>query len=97
MTVRWHPSAEAELNDVAAFYLARDLPDVAAAFIDEAQRVAELVAKAPEAGALLRDGVRRWRLHGYPYAIVYRENADHVRILAVAGDRQRPFYWRDRA
>lgn len=59
MKARWHPRAEAELNDVAAFYVTRDVPDVAAAFVDEAQRVADLVAKAPDAGALLRDGVRR--------------------------------------
>ena len=96
MTVRWHPRAEDELNDVAAFYVERDLRAVAIAFIEEARRVVELARTKPSAGAPLRGGLRRWRLRTYPYSIIYRDKVDHIRILAVAGDRQRPFYWIDR-
>ena len=96
-SARWHPSAEAELNDVAAFYVARDVPSVATAFVDEVQRIVELVCATPTGGAPLRDGLRKWRLHGFPYSIIYRDKGDHIRVLAVAGDRQRPFYWRRRA
>ena len=96
MKAIWHPHAEAELSDVAAFYLARELPEVAAAFLDEAQRIEKLVRAKPDAGAHLRDGVRRWHFRVYPYSLIYRDKPDHVRILAVAGDRQRPFYWVER-
>jgi hypothetical protein len=33
----------------------------------------------------------------FPYAIVYGDNGDHIRILALAGNRQRPYSWVDRA
>ncbi|HMQ24241.1 MAG TPA: type II toxin-antitoxin system RelE/ParE family toxin [Planctomycetota bacterium] len=77
MSARWHPSAEAELNDVAAFYVARDLPSVAIAFVDEVQRVVEVVCATPTGGAPLRDGLRKWRLHG---SIVYRDKGDHIAL-----------------
>ncbi len=96
MKALWHPRAEVELNDVAAFYVARDVPEVAVAFLNEAQRIERLIREKPSAGRPLRDGIRTWRLRTFPYALIYRDKADHVRILAVAGERQRPFYWIDR-
>ncbi len=97
MKLVWHPLAEDELNDVAAYYRRQDGPELALAFLNEAERVAALIAKRPAAGRALRDGIRCWRLRSYPYAIVYRAKADHVRLLAVAGERRRPFYWRGRS
>lgn len=97
MKLVWHPLADDELNDVAAYYEGQDRPGLAAAFLNEAERVAALIAERPAAGRLLRDDVRCWRLHTFPYALVYRDKGDHIRILAVAGDRRRPFYWQDRA
>jgi toxin ParE1/3/4 len=97
MRLAWHALAEEELNEVAAFYEGQDRPGLAASFLNEAERVTVLIAGTPGAGRLLRDNVRCWRLHGFPYAIVYREHGDHVRLLAVAGERRRPFYWERRS
>jgi toxin ParE1/3/4 len=97
MKLIWHPLAEAELNEVAAYYDGQDRPGLAAAFVDEAERVAALILEHPGAGRLLRDDVRCWRLRTFPYALIYRDKGDHVRILAVSGDRRPPFYWQKRA
>jgi plasmid stabilization system protein ParE len=32
----------------------------------------------------------------FPYSVFYRLREDHVRILAVAHQKRRPFYWRKR-
>lgn len=32
----------------------------------------------------------------YPFGIVYRELADEIRVLAIAGTKRRPGYWRGR-
>ena len=97
MKLVWHRLAEDELNDVAVYYRNRGGPDLALAFLNEARRVANLVAQRPNAGRDLRSGVQSWRMRVYPYAIVYRVIADHIRVLAIAGDRQRPFYWHRRS
>lgn len=46
----WHPLAEDELNEVAAYYDSHDRPGLAAAFLDEAERVTKLVVEQPGAG-----------------------------------------------
>jgi toxin ParE1/3/4 len=97
MNTVWHPLAEDELNEVATFYHRRDERELAAKFLDEAERVTKLIAEAPAAGRQLRGGVRCWRLRTFPYSIIYRDQGDHIRILALAGDKQRPFYWSERA
>jgi plasmid stabilization system protein ParE len=97
MRLIWHPLAEDELNDVAAYYEDRDGSELAVAFLTEAQRVATLILQRPGGGRSLRDGVYCWRLRTFPYALVYRDKGDHIRILAVAGDRRRPFYWQKRS
>jgi hypothetical protein len=33
---------------------------------------------------------------GFPYSVFYSVLSDRVRIIAVAHDRRRPFFWRDR-
>ncbi len=93
----WHPSAENELNDIASYYREQDRPGLAIAFLDEARRVVDLVSQQPDGGRPLRDGVRAWRLRKFPYAVIYRVRTDRIRVLAVAGDRQRPYYWSRRA
>jgi len=97
MKLVWHPLAEDELNEVAAYYETQGGSGLALAFLCEAERVVALVAGRPAAGRLLRDEIRCWRLRTFPYSIVYRDKGDHLRILAMAGDRRRPLYWRGRS
>jgi hypothetical protein len=37
-----------------------------------------------------------WLLARFPYSILYRVRADHIRVLAIAHQNRRPFYWRGR-
>jgi toxin ParE1/3/4 len=41
-------------------------------------------------------GVRRLHVKRFPYTIVFIELADRIRVLAVAHNKRRPFYWRER-
>jgi plasmid stabilization system protein ParE len=88
-------AAERELSEAVDFYDAesRALGD---AFIAEVERTLAQVRAFPEAAEPLRDGVRRRLLHTFPYALFYSLYAQEVRILAVAQQRRRPFYWEDR-
>lgn len=40
--------------------------------------------------------IRRIQLRRFPYALVFIELPTRIRVVAVAHDRRRPGYWRDR-
>jgi toxin ParE1/3/4 len=47
-------------------------------------RSAEFLQEHPRAGAVIdEDGRRKWRVADTPYILLYREAADHIRILRV--------------
>lgn len=97
MTLRviLHELAERELNDAAAYYaLAR--PGLGEAFLASVQRAVGAVAAVPLAGAVAADDVRKRLVTRFPYCVFYRVHADHIRVLAIAHQRRRPFYWRSR-
>jgi plasmid stabilization system protein ParE len=90
-----HEAAEVEINEAADFYDAESvgLGDV---FIDEIQRTITRISEFPEAAPVVRGGVRKRIVAKFPYSLVYSIRGDQIRILAVAHQKRRPFYWRSR-
>jgi len=64
----------------------------------ETERVIELVGATPELGApyVEGEGIRRVLLQRFPFAVVYQVEPELILIVAVAHQRRRPGYWRDR-
>ncbi|MBM3267663.1 MAG: type II toxin-antitoxin system RelE/ParE family toxin [Candidatus Sericytochromatia bacterium] len=55
----------------------------------------EAVAADPERFPEVAPGVRRRLvLHRFPFAVIYRIQADEVQVIAVMHLRRRPGYWR---
>jgi hypothetical protein len=51
----------------------------------------------PEAGSPFRDlTARRMLVAGVPYHVVYRIDADDIRVIAFAQHKCRPGFWRHR-
>jgi len=90
-----HELAEAEIEEAAAFYDMQS-PGLGSAFIDEFQRAIERIAEFPDAAPLTRDRVRKRFLNRFPFSVIYSVKPEKVRILAVAHQKRRPFYWRGR-
>ena len=90
-----HEAAEAEINEAADFY---DLesPGLGRVFIDEIQRAVESISQFPESTLLIRGRVRKRVILKFPYSLIYSVRPDEIRILAVAHQKRRPFYWRER-
>ena len=90
-----HDAAEAEINEAADFY---DLesPGLGSVFIDEVERAMEILSPFPDAAPLLRGVVRKKPLVKFPYSLVYSVRPHELRLLAVAHQKRRPFYWRGR-
>jgi toxin ParE1/3/4 len=91
----FHPLAENELNEAAAYY-ARAGPGLGEAFLSEVQQAVELLAATPLAGTVVDRDVRWWLVRRFPYSVFYRIVGDRIRILAVAHQKRRPLYWRGR-
>ena len=94
-SLRFDAAAERELHEAFDFY-ELESPGLGEVFLAEIERRLAQIAAFPEASESLSEGVRRRLLHTFPYALLYSLRADEVRILAVAHQRRRPFYWEDR-
>lgn len=90
-----HETAEIEINEAADFY---DLesPGLGSVFIEEVRRAMESISQFPEAAPLVGGCVRKKPLIRFPYSLVYSVRSDEIRLLAVAHQKRRPFYWRGR-
>ena len=95
LPVVFHDLAEEELNEAAAYY-AQARPGLGEAFLAEAQRAVSALAASPLAGTAVAGDVRWWLLARFPYSVLYRVRADHIRVLAIAHQKRRPLYWRGR-
>ncbi len=95
MKVEFHPLAVKELSDAALFYegKARGLGDD---FVNEVQRLLEVLQTHPELGRSAPGAVRTVSTRRFPYTIIYRASGDRLFLLAIAHQRRRPRYWRSR-
>jgi plasmid stabilization system protein ParE len=60
------------------------------------QHAIDALVATPLAGLAVDDGIRWWLVKRFPYSVLYRIREDHIRVLAVAHQKRRPFYWRGR-
>jgi toxin ParE1/3/4 len=98
--VRFEDEAEVEYGLAARYYEERR-EHLGVEFLDSVDATIERVLEWPRAGALLPGmppdlPVRRRAVTRFPYHVVYLETPSHVWILAVAHDRRKPGYWKDR-
>jgi toxin ParE1/3/4 len=98
--VRFDDEADAEYRFAGAWYEAQR-EHLGIEFFDAVDATIDQIVAMPHAGPSIRGLpadliVRRRAVTRFPYHIVYLEMATHIRILAIAHDRRKPGYWRDR-
>ena len=94
-SVSIHEVADIELKEAARYYESK-VDGLGFASLDEVERVVNLIRDNPESAPRIYKVVRRKILRGFPYSIMYSIVDDSIRILAIANQKRRPFYWRDR-
>ena len=57
----------------------------------------ERIQRTPSAGRPVEEACCRVRIAGFPFSVVYREEADEVVVYAIRPDAREPGYWRPRA
>ena len=98
--LRIHPEAADEAAEAAAWYekerpgLGEDFARAVDAALDLLEE--EIVPLLAVPGAAGARGAKRLLLRRFPYALVVRESADEVLVIAFAHTARRPGYWRRR-
>lgn len=92
MNYTFHPHAEKELEEIENHYdsLGEGLGN---RFRDDIKITISRMLKFPNAWQPLSPIVRRCRLTGFPYGIIYRVKPREIRVLAVMHHHRKPDYW----
>lgn len=92
MTYSLHPGAEQDIAGALDFYSEQAGPVVAARFLEEFERLANLLVEYPDLGVSTTRGRRIFPLKVFPYSIVYRNLESGIRILVVRHQHRKPGY-----
>ena len=96
MSYTLHPDAELELLDAAIYLVEHASKKIANAYLDEFERVANLVDAYPKLGTQEDGEYRFYPFAKFKYSLVYFEDYYGPLILAVASQSREPGYWRSR-
>ena len=92
----WHPEADVDAEEAKKWYEQRST-SAARGFVLAVDAGVRAILEAPERWPQYRHGCRRYVLRRYPYNLIYRTpDGVDVEIVAVAHQKRRPTYWRDR-
>ena len=81
MKVTVHPAAEQDLQEAASFYEREGSPALAARFVAEFKRLAQLLIDHPEIGSPRSNGRRGFAMAVFPYTL------DNLQALCVPCNR----------
>ena len=96
MTLRFAREASRELREATQWYEGQQ-PGLGDRFLEEVWEILELIQQHPAAFPVLQKPaelrIRRALLPRFPYALVFFELEEELRVIAVAHVRRRPGYW----
>lgn len=90
-----HEDADRELNDAADYYDSES-PGLGMLFLDLVDAGYQRILEKPHSATEVDSGIRRLVLAKFPFNLIYEIDGDVILILAVAHQRRRPHYWRER-
>ena len=91
----FHELAEFELND-AIVYFENEREGLGLRFLSAVQDAVTHIQQHPQASPIILQDMRCKVLRRFPYNIIFSIKPDRIRILAVASQKRRPFYWQGR-
>lgn len=98
--VRFEDEADAEYRHAGRWYEGRRA-GLGLEFFDAVDAAISHIVDQPQAAARIPRipaelPVRRFPVKRFPYHVVYLEAQSAIRILAIAHDRRKPGYWKNR-
>lgn len=95
MRVFFVAAAREELDEIFA-YLEEQQPGLGYRFTADVDEVLSRIQNHPLAWHALNRNYRRCHLRHFRYGVIYRIQGAQVVVYAIAHDRRRPGYWRNR-
>jgi mRNA-degrading endonuclease RelE of RelBE toxin-antitoxin system len=95
MTIEFLEAATVEAEEALEYYEQRQ-PGLGAAFRSAIEMALARIEARPLGMPLIDGRSRKCRLRRFPYNLIYRVLDDRILIIAVAHDRRKPDYWRER-
>jgi plasmid stabilization system protein ParE len=92
---RFFDEAAEEIEEAAAWYGQRSVV-ARTAFLLEIDHAVDAILEAPDRWPSHTDDTRRYVCRTFPYTLIYFVEDEIVFVVAVAHERRRPGYWRDR-
>ena len=87
--------ADEEMTEAAIFYEGR-AKGLGMEFLDDLQRAIDQILDNPESGQIILENFRRSILSRFPFSLIYTIETESILIIAVAHQRRRPYYWKER-
>ncbi len=98
MRLELHPEVQRDVNEAFEYYL-RVAPSVVDRFAADLDRCLLQITQNPRRFSFLKGHreLRRARLKGFPYVVIYRELPKKVLVVTVRHERRHPDYGLARA
>lgn len=93
MRISFSGEAQADTSAVVDWYIGEGALTAADDFADELDQALALLCQFPELGETRARNTRTLPLRSFPHSLIYRLQADTIRVIAVAHHSRRPGYW----
>jgi len=87
--------AEEEMTEASVFYESASA-NLGVDFLDDVQRVIDLLRDHPLLDHPVGGDLRRALLHRFPFSLIYAVEPNAILVVAVAHQSRRPEYWKNR-
>ena len=95
MSFSFHPEAEDEFAAAQNFYDDQEF-GLGRIFLSKVHKTIDCILKFPGSWPQSSKRTRRCFCNRFPYSIIYRHTEDQVTIYAIAHQKRKPGYWKDR-
>ncbi len=95
MRIRFLAAARKEFLEAVSYYDSKE-PSLGDEFADEVWDTISRIASHPSAWQPLSSRTRRCLTRSFPYAVIYRAQANSILIIAVMHQKRHPDIWRGR-
>ena len=93
MIIKFHSEARNEFFEAADYY-EEQVVGLGDDFIDEVEKVLDVIEQQPASGTKITKTERRFLVSRFPYGIIYSIEEDQIIVLAIMNLRRKPAYWK---
>jgi len=89
--------AEEEMNSSALYYNQQS-SGLGLDFLEEIEKSLQLIKKSPERWPYYEENIQKYNTRRFPFSLyyVFEKDLDKIIIIAVAHQKRKPGYWKQR-